>query len=293
MIEINNATKYYGSIKALDNVSIKVEKGQIHGLIGVNGSGKTTLIKALVGIDTLTSGELKVFGENVFENPSIKARIGYVADRNRFFKYYTVDKLIKFYTEIYPTFSIEKFDKYNQIMQLPKKKSINALSKGMQMRLSLMLNLSRNPEVLVLDEPTSGLDVIAKKEILGFIINEVEEREMTVLISSHHLSELEMLCDDMTMINKGIVTSQSTVSQMKEQIKKLQVVFKNPIEMNALNDEFILDVTNVGSIYYIVTSNIENTEQKLKALDVSIVEEIPMNIEEIFVHTNKSKENNI
>ncbi|OOB76962.1 MAG: ABC transporter [Epulopiscium sp. Nuni2H_MBin003] len=293
-IEIYNAGKYYGDFKALDNVNINVQAGTIHGLIGINGSGKTTLIKALVGIHHIDEGEIKILGEPVYENVNIKSKIGYVADRNRFFKSYTIDALIKFYKGMYPSFMETKFDEYNHKMKLNKKKRVNALSKGMQMRLSVMLNLARNPEVLILDEPTSGLDVVAKRDILNFIIQDVEERGMSVLISSHHLAELEMLCDEITMLSSGKMLYQSTVTDIKEKIKKMQVVFKIPLKEGTINElrqlDIILDVSNIGSVYYIVTNNIEQAIEKLKGLDVVLIENIPMSIEEIFIYTNLDKE---
>ncbi|WP_010166488.1 ABC transporter ATP-binding protein [Candidatus Epulonipiscium viviparus] len=289
IIEITNATKFYGKHKAIDNLSFNVDKGRIHGLIGVNGSGKTTLIKALVGIHELTSGQIKVFGEPVFENPAVKARIGYVADRNRFFKNYTVNALIKFYSEIYPKFSIKKFAVYNDKMQLPLNSRINSLSKGMQMRLSIMLNLSRSPEVLVLDEPTSGLDVIAINDVLNFIITEVNTNQMTVLISSHHLSKLNALCDNITIINHGKLNTHTLLNEHQNQIKKLQVIFTTPIDLSSFAaDTAILDIQTIGSVHYIVTNNLPHIEAKIKAIGANLLEELPMTLEEIFVYANKN-----
>ncbi|WP_051003984.1 ATP-binding cassette domain-containing protein [Gottschalkia acidurici] len=163
MIKIRNVHKSFENFKALDDISIDIKKGTIHGLIGENGAGKTTLIQSLVGIYTVDEGEILIDGKTIYDNNDVKKDIGYVADRNQFFTGYRIKELIEFFSYIYPTFSKESFDNYNKKLNLDVNKKVKQLSKGMQMRLSLMLNLAIHPKVLVLDEPTSGLDAIVKK----------------------------------------------------------------------------------------------------------------------------------
>ena len=289
MIEIKNVTKHFDNFKALEDVSIKVTKGTIHGLIGENGAGKTTLIQAIVGIYTTDSGSIKIDGEDVYDNNEIKSKIGYVADRNQYFKSYRISDLVSFFELTYPKFSKESFHEYNKIMKLDTRKKVKQLSKGMQMRLSLILNLSLHPEVLVLDEPTSGLDAIVKKQILDIILAEVLEKKMTVIISSHHIGELERICDEITIINHGRVARQSTLDGLKHDIKKLQVVFSQaPVELES--HEEILNVENIGSVYYIVTDQYDDKfTDKLKNMGATLIETIGITLEEIFIYTSKVK----
>ncbi len=290
MIEISNVTKMYDGVYALKDVSINIEKGTIHGVIGENGAGKTTLIQCVAGILKPDGGEIKIGGQPVYENTAVKEKIGYVADRNMFFSYYRIKDMVSFYSDIYSTFSREKFDGFNKIFKLPLNRRINQLSKGMQMRLSIMLNISIRPEVLILDEPTSGLDAIAKKQVLDILIDEVEENGMTVLISSHHLSELEKLCNDITIINYGSVKYQSSVERIKEKVKKLQVLFGENTEVDFGNIQGILSVEKVGSIYYIVTDSYgEDFIGRLKSMGATLAEEIGMNLEEIFIYTSEKR----
>lgn len=293
MIEIKNVSKNFDGFKALDDVSVKVTKGTIHGLIGENGAGKTTLIQAIVGIYTTDSGSIKIDGSDVYDNNQVKSKIGYVADRNQYFKSYKISELVEFYKLTYPKFSKESFDEYNQIMKLDTSKKVRQLSKGMQMRLSLILNLSTHPEVLVLDEPTSGLDAIVKKQILDIILAEVLESQMTVIISSHHISELERICDQVTIINHGRVARQSTLDGLKEDIKKLQVVFdKEPTDLESHRE--VLNVENIGSVYYIVTDSYNDEFiAKLKNMGATLIETIGITLEEIFIYTSKIKKGGI
>lgn len=163
MIEIRGVSKRFGDFKALDDVNINIKKGTIHGVIGENGAGKTTLLQMMAGVYDVEEGEILIEGEDVYDNNKIKNKIGYVADRNQYFKDYKVSEMVDFYTGIYNNFSRDDFKKYNRLFKLNMTRKVKQLSKGMQMRLSLMLNLSIRPEVLILDEPTSGLDAIVKK----------------------------------------------------------------------------------------------------------------------------------
>ncbi|WP_054742661.1 ABC transporter ATP-binding protein [Cellulosilyticum ruminicola] len=291
MIHINHVSKSFGHHKVLDDVSIHVKPGTIYGVIGENGAGKSTLIQCLVGIYEPTEGEIIVEGNTVYENNEVKRHIAYVADRNQFFPQYTIKKMIGLYKEIYPSFEEAKFHKYNEIFGLKLTTKVKNLSKGMQMRLSIMLSLATNPKVLVLDEPTSGLDAIAKKDVLDLLIEIVDETGMTVVISSHHLSELERICDEMTMIYEGKVIYQSSVEELKNKVRKLQIVFEGKAPEGLALLDGILSVDHIGSVYYIVTKNYSSDlVSQLKDMGASLVEPIGLNLEEVFIYTAKAKQ---
>lgn len=288
MIQIKNIKKSYDSFVAVDDVTIEVEKGTIHGLIGENGSGKTTIIKCLTGIYNVDSGEILVDGKSVYENNETKMKIGYVADSNQYFPSYRVREMIQFYNDMYKTFNKEKFDELNRIFQVQESKRISQLSKGQQMRVAFMLNMAIEPEVLVLDEPTSGLDVIAKKELLDAIVNEVENREMTVFISSHHLSELEKICDTMTVISHGKTKMQDDLVSIKKNISKLQMVFPNGAPEGFYDREEILNISNIGKIYtVIVAGSGDELIETYEKSGATFIEELEISLEELFIYSQK------
>ena len=194
VIELKDVKKSYGKNEILHGISLDIEEGSIHGLVGRNGCGKTTLIKCLTGIYEQDQGQILVCGEEIFENPNVKAQVGYVADSNQYFEGYHIDEMVEFYKQIYPTFDEKVFRDYNQSIGLDVSKRIKELSKGQAMSLASMLNLSIHPKVMIMDEPMSGLDVIAQKQIKDFIVNEVDMNGMSVLISSHDLKDLESFC---------------------------------------------------------------------------------------------------
>lgn len=286
MLKIEKVKKSFDQKCVLDNVSITVQKGTIHGLIGENGVGKSTLIQCLTGIYKQDEGTITWNDEPIYENASAKAAIGYVADRNQYFKQYRVREMVGLYNELYPTFSLEAFNRYNEVFKLDGRTKVKNLSKGMQMRLSLMLNLARKPELLILDEPTSGLDALAKKQVLDFIIEAVDELQMTVVISSHHLSELERICDEITMLSEGKVLYQSSVDDLKTKVQKLQILFADKAPEDLAKWEEVLNVEQVGSIYYVVTNQYsEELLNKLKVAGATLIETIELNLEEVFIYT--------
>ncbi|WMM23426.1 ABC transporter ATP-binding protein [Tissierella sp. MB52-C2] len=290
MIEVLDVRKDFGDFTVLDNINIRIKKGTIHGIIGENGAGKTTLLQILAGVYDVKEGKVLVEGEEVYDNNKVKRKIGYVADRNQYFKDYKVGEIVEFYSGIYEDFSKTDFQAYNKIFRLNSDKKIKQLSKGMQMRLSLMLNLSIRPEILILDEPTSGLDAIVKKDLLGILINEVDERDLTIIISSHHISELEKICDEITILNKGKIKYQSNIDEIKENVKKLQVVFKDDVEKEINQLENIIDIEKIGSVYYLVTDSYgEALIDDLKKIGAQLIENIGITLEEVFVYTNKTE----
>ncbi|MDO4301447.1 MAG: ABC transporter ATP-binding protein [Clostridia bacterium] len=289
MISIKNVSKFYDKFKALDNVSIEIPKGTIHGLIGENGAGKTTLIHCLTGIYKCDEGIITYDGKPVYDNPEVKSKIGYVADSNSYFPNFKIIDMVNFYKGIYPAFDEDRFYELNNIFKLVTQRKVKQLSKGMQMRLALMLNLSLHPDVLILDEPTSGLDAIAKKQVIDLLISEVTERECTIVISSHHLRELEMLCDSLTIIQNGAILYQNSIDKIKKQIVKLQAVFREAADLSDING--ILNIEQIGSIYYIITDkNSDEITQQLYSKGADLVEQIGMSLEDIFIYTSENKE---
>lgn len=290
MLEIKGISKSFHKNKVLEDVSLNVQRGEIHGLIGENSAGKTTLIKCVMGIYKPEKGEILLDGEAVYDNPLAKEKLGYVADVNEYIKCYSVKGIVKFFRDFYDNFSVERFYILNQTFGLDEKKMISSLSKGQKMRLAFMLSLAQNPDYLILDEPTSGLDVISKKELFDILVSEVEERNIGVLISSHNLEGLEKICDTVTMLKDGKVTMQNTLDNVKDNYTKWQVVFEKSLPKELKSDRHIIEINNVGSIYTIVTKNNEKGfEDSLKELGASLVEEIPISLEELFVYSNKEE----
>lgn len=292
MIEVRGLYKGYGSAQdyVVKDVDMKVERGTIHGLIGHNGSGKTTIIKCLTGIFPPDKGEVLVEGKRVYNNIHTKLKIGYVADTNQMFRGYTIKKIAKFYEKVYSDFSMSDFQLLVEKFDVNTGKKVSQMSKGQQMRASFVLNMARHPEVLILDEPTSGLDAMAKKELLDCLVSAVENDNLTVIISSHHLSELENICDTITILKQGQVEIQDALEEVTSQVAKYQLVFMGgaPEELYKRSD--ICHLSNVGSVYTVVLrQRNDDFENEMKMLGASLVEEMPVGLEESFIYMNTAR----
>lgn len=294
MIEVKNVYKGYRKEPVLKDVSLTVVQGEIHGLIGENSAGKTTLIKCMTGIYRTDSGEILYDGEPVFDNPKVKERIGYVADYNEYIGSNTIKQMVKMYQIFYSGFDCEKFNDYNEIFKLPVDKRVHSLSKGQKMRLAFMLELSKEPDYLILDEPTSGLDPVAKANFYNLLVQEVEQREIGVLISSHNLDGLERICDSVTMLHQGVVERQMAMEDMKCELTKLHVVFDGGASKAVYNMPQILRISNVGSIYTLVVKDYdENLAKDLRKAGASLIEPLDISLEELFVTLEEKRSQNM
>lgn len=215
MITANDLVKTFGQTRALDGLSLHVEKGAVYGLIGVNGSGKTTLIKHLTGVMLPDSGSVTIGGQPVADNIAIKEHMGYVQDELYFFGNYSLKDMRGFYKNVYPSWSEERYRTMLADLALPENSRINRFSKGMQKQAAFLLTMSTRPDVLILDEPIDGLDPIMRRKIWGAMLKDVADRQMTVLISSHNLRELEGICDSVGILSKGKIVFEGKLDELK------------------------------------------------------------------------------
>ena len=285
MLEVKNVSLQFNGKKVIDNMSFHVEKGKVLGIVGPSGVGKTSLIRALVGIYEGDCGQVLIHGEKLYDNPLAKIKIAYVPDEHNSFSLIKLSDIVKFYRSIYPKFDENKFNKINKIFKIPLDKRFFQLSKGMKVRVNLMLSLSIGSEYLILDEPTSGLDPILKKKALRLIIREVEEFGAGVIISSHNLDELERICDDIIIIDNGKIAYHNSLDEIKKNIKKIQVAFDRPVYEEDLNIEGIFSINHLGRVFTIITDKYDDKfKSELSKFNPLFIEEIDLSLEEVFIH---------
>lgn len=286
MLKINNLSKSFVDKEAIKNINLTVNKGSILGLVGPNGAGKSTLLRTIVDIYTPDTGSVTLDGENIEDNPSIKERIGYMGDRTDYFNKWKIKHIVKHYKFTYVNFDEEKFNKINEVFQIPLNKKVTKLSKGNISRLFFMLTLSSNPDLLILDEPTSGLDPIVKRKLLKILVDDVFERETTVIISSHNLSDLESICDHIVFINDGEIIKDNSLDTLKTDMKKLQIIFKENAPENFEHWKEFLHVDKIGRSFNAITNCCnEELMNKLKENGALFIEELDMSLEDMLVYT--------
>lgn len=202
-IEISGLTKRYDGFM-LDNISFNVPKGSIMGFIGQNGAGKTTTIKALLNIIKCDSGEIKMLGmDNIKDEREIKSQLSAVFDEIPFQDDFNAHQLSFILGSIYSEWNNDTYKSYLDRFQLPEKKKIGKLSKGMKMKLQIATALSHNAKLLVMDEATTGLDPVVRNEILDIFLEFLQDENHSILMSSHITSDLEKIADSVTFIDKG------------------------------------------------------------------------------------------
>jgi len=285
LIKVRNVDKFLGGTKILDNVNINVNKGSVYGLIGPNGAGKTTVIKTLVDIYKPENGEVLIDNENISDNKKLKSKLGYISDFQYFYPSFNVEDMIGFFKETFPEWNEKRHIQLKKLFKLESKKKIKHLSKGMKTQLALLLNLSIMPNILILDEPTSGLDPVIKRKVLNLIVDEVSVNETTVLISSHNLGELEQICDHIGIIHEGKIVLENSVDNLKTDVRKLQVAFRNGLPDDIKNNENILNIESIGKVYQIIVKdNLDIVMADIRRFHPILLETVDMSLEEIFIY---------
>ena len=284
MIEVKGLTKTFDGFKALDEASLTAEKGSVYGLVGPNGAGKSTIIRHILGIYKGDSGEVLIDGENVWENSKIKGRIASIPDDWYYFNSATLKDMMKFYRGFYQNFSMERYEKLKEVFKLDENKNIRTFSKGMQKQAAFWLAISAMPEYLVLDEPVDGLDPVMRRQIWSILMADVAERQTTVLVSSHNLRELEDVCDHVGIMDKGKVLIERSLSELQDNMVKLQVVFDESVK-EVPKDIPALHVSSLGRVHtFIMRMNAGDATALLSKYAPVLIDAVPLTLEEIFIY---------
>ena len=212
--ECKSLCKRYGNVQALDNVSFEVEPGRVVGLLGPNGSGKTTLIKLANGLLTPTGGELLINGQK--PGKATRAQVSYLPDRPCLPEWMSAEKLLDMFTDFYGDFQRDKAQEMLEKLGIDPKQKIKQMSKGTREKVQLIVTMSRAAMLYLLDEPIGGVDPATRDYILSTIIGNYNP-EAAVVISTHLISDVEKVLDEVIFINQGHVVLQSSVDEIREE----------------------------------------------------------------------------
>ncbi len=279
MLEMKNVTKTFDGFTALNDLSLKVPKGAVYGLVGPNGAGKSTAIRHLTGVYRQDFGEVLMEGQLIYENTALKARIGYIPDDIFYFPSASLEDMRKYYAGLYPTFDNALFERLYEVFQLPRKSAIRRFSKGMQKQAAFQLTLCIRPDVMILDEPVDGLDPVMRRQVWSLILADVAQRGTTVLISSHNLRELEDICDHVGIMDKGRMLLQKSLADMQGTTHKLQIVGDVPENLEILHE-----TTSGRMRTCIVRGDAEAITQAVAAVNPVYFDVLPLSLEEIFIY---------
>ena len=286
MIKINDAVKTFDGFRALDGLTMQVEKGSIYGLVGPNGAGKSTILRHITGVYRPDSGTIEVDGQPVYENPEVKQRIFSIPDELYYFTSATTRDMMKFYRGIYPNFSMERYEALKEAFSaVDEAHPIRRLSKGMQKQSAFWLALCCQPDLLVLDEPVDGLDPVMRRQVWSLLMGDVAQRGTTVLVSSHNLRELEDVCDHVGILSRGKVLLQRSLTDLQDNVVKMQVVFDSP-QLPELPAELeVLHASQVGRVHtLIIRGNAAQVKSQLAVCQPLLMDALPLTLEEIFIY---------
>lgn len=286
MIEIKNVRKAFEDLEAVKNVSLHIEKGSIYGLLGSNGAGKTTLLKILAGIYKQDSGEIQINNQSVFENINLKQKLIFLPDALYFFSQYTIKQMADYYRSLYPSWNEERYKKLGKVFPIDENKKVHRLSKGMQRQVAFWLSLATMPDVLILDEPLDGLDAVMRQKVKNLLVQDVADREMTVLISSHNLREVEDICDHVGILHHGEIIIEKDLDDLKADVHKIQVAFKageTPAQF-LQNLDVLYQETRGSVLLCIVRGKEEDVIAKVQSFHPVLFDLLPLTLEEIFIY---------
>ena len=226
-VELLGVTKRYrgSGVATLDDVTLTIPRGQTLGLIGPNGAGKSTAIRLLMGLLAPDAGTARVLGLDVRQNaPAVRRKVGYVPERHDIYPWMTVAEVIAFTRRFYDTWDAGFCEEMLDLFELASRKRVKQLSKGMLVKLALLLAVSHRPDVLIFDEPTSGLDPIVHEDFLDGVLRAVAHGKTSILYSSHNLGDVRRLADSVCILRAGKVIARGGVDELLASAKRVRAV---------------------------------------------------------------------
>lgn len=290
MIELSHVNKAFGQKAVLKQLNLTIPTGSIFGLIGPNGAGKSTLLYLLNGVSRVDSGSIRYDGQEVYENTEVKKDILLISDDPYFFPHATIPSMCDFYKTWYPSLNEDNLYKYTNIFSLPIDKPIKDFSKGMKRQTMLAIALAIAPKYLLLDEAFDGLDPVMRLTFKRAITALIENKDMTVIISSHNLRELEDVCDYFGILDQGTISTSGELYETKDHIHKIQLAFKEELEKDRFDHLDLLSFKKQSRVInMVVKGDIEEIKAYLYSLHPLMLEVLPINLEEIFIYEMERK----
>ncbi len=289
MIRVQNLSKSFDKVLAVDDITAEIKEGRVFGLIGTNGAGKSTFLRMIAGILKPDIGEIIIDDMPVFENNEAKKQFFYISDEQFYFYNSKPIDMAKFYANIYENFDLDKFNRYLLKFELPDRK-IKTYSKGMKKQLSIILGIAANTKYILCDETFDGLDPVMRQGVKSLFAMEIEERGLTPIIASHNLREIEDICEHIGLLYRGGMLLSNDLDNLKLGIFKIQCIFEGELSEGFLSHLNIVSMTQRMSLYTLtIKGDLHDIEEKIKALKPTFYEILPLTLEEIFITETEAK----
>lgn len=285
MIEVNQCSKIFGMLQAVNKVSLQIGNREVFGLVGSNGAGKSTLLRMMAGIIRGDEGNILVDGTDVYENEKAKSSIFYIADDSYFPANFTPREMAVYYKNVYPSFRMQKYEKLMKQFHLDERGKINRFSKGMKKQLLVILGIAAGTKYMLCDETFDGLDPVMRQAVKSLFAAEIMNRDFSPVIASHNLRELEDICDHVGLLHQGGILLSQDLEELKFHIHKVQCVLSDSQKEKELAKELdVLSIQHQGSLL-LITARGTRTEimERIQAKKPLFCEILPLTLEEIFI----------
>ena len=285
MIEIQDVSKQFDCVTALRHLTLKVQDGSVFGLVGSNGAGKSTLLRILAGVYRPDSGRVLINGQAPFENEQVKRSTVFISDYPYLAPTATVRRLARLYRSVYPGWSEDYFARMEKLFPISFDARLGKMSKGMQRQAAILLGLSTQPRCILFDEIFDGLDPVVRELVKKLLVDFVAENGASVMIASHNLRELEDVCDHVGILSHGKVLLERSLTDLQDNILKLQVVFPDGQLPQLPPDLNVLHVTQLGRVHtLIVRGEPAVIKSRVAVFSPMLMEALPLSLEEIFIY---------
>jgi ABC-2 type transport system ATP-binding protein len=290
VILTRSLTKSYGNAVAVQDLNLSVGRNRITAFLGRNGAGKSTTIKMLLGMIRPTGGSGTVFGKqitNAEESREMRHRVAYVAEDKPLYGYMTVEQTICFASSFYPEWCADVEKRLVRDYELPLRRKVKTLSKGMRTKLALLLAFARRPELLILDEPSEGLDPVGIEYLLKVLVARSADG-VSVFFSSHQIAEVERIADHVCILERGRLLMDAPLDQLRQSYRRIDLVFPTLPPEREFRISGVRRIHTSGHQMSVFAS--ENTAEvverahELRAISVEVA---PLGLRDIFLETVK------
>lgn len=290
MLKVEAVSKKLGNKTVLENCSLTVQNGSVLGLIGPNGAGKSTLLRCICDVYQCDEGSITLDGETIHENEYLKQNILYLSDDPYYMYNATIKDMKEFYQIFYPQFDEQLYQKYLKIFKLDENKVMNNFSKGMKRQAFILMALAISPKLLLLDESFDGLDPMMRLLFKRAISECIEKKDISIIISSHNLRELEDICDAFAILEDAHIETSGMIDDTKEAIHKIQIAFREEKKREDFESLDIMHYAKTGRIItLVVKGDLEEIKHQIQSLDPLMMDILPVNLEEIFIYEMERK----
>jgi len=278
-------SKSFGAQAAVRELSLKIQPGAVYGFLGRNGAGKTTTMRMLLGLVRPSKGSARVLGLDPTKEPEllrILERVGFVPQRKQLYGWATPAELVRMNKAYFPRWSDDAAAQLAQRLEIPMKMEFKKLSIGNQSKVALLLALAQGAEILILDEPTAGLDPVMVDEILRTLIENHVSQGRTIFVSSHHLGEVEQICDWVGILEEGRLLLESRLEEIRQEFR---LVIASGEGLAVATSPDVVSATTDGRFRrYVIAREAERFAAELRGQGATILEISPLGLRELFLH---------